>query len=106
MSVPFQKKRLPPREAQIAAIVYNGKEVTANEICEALDYELSNPAVRSMLQRLMRKQIVTRDLRGYRYHYKPAQSQPDPQEALRKVVQEFFGGCFESAKAELARLSR
>jgi predicted transcriptional regulator len=105
MRVPFQKKPLPPREAQIAAIVYESGQVTANDICRALHFELTNAAVRSMLQRLITKQIVRRTLKGHRYIYTPAEPrQPDPREALRRVVEEHFGGCFARAKAELARL--
>jgi predicted transcriptional regulator len=104
-SVPFQRKPLPPREAQIAAILYGRGEASANDICRALDGALSNAAVRSMLQRLIAKQIVRRTLKGHRYIYSPAeQRHVDPREALRRVVEEHFGGCFVRAKAELARL--
>ena len=103
--VPFQKKALPTREAQIAAIVYERGQASANDICRTLDFALSNAAVRSMLQRLIAKQIVRRTLRGHRYIYSPAEPRkPDPREALRRVVEEHFGGCFARAKAELARL--
>ena len=103
--VPCQKKPLPPREAQIAAIVYEKGEASATDICRALDGTLSNASVRSMLQRLIAKQILRRTLKGHRYFYTPAEPrQPDPREALRSVVEEHFGGCFARAKAELARL--
>jgi predicted transcriptional regulator len=103
--VPFQKKPLPPREAQIAAIVYRKREVTARDVCLALDGALSNAAVRSMLQRLIAKQIVVRRPKGHCYLYAPAeQTQPDAREALRRVVEEHFGGCFSRARAELATL--
>jgi predicted transcriptional regulator len=103
--VPFQKKPLPPREAQIAAIIYEVGEASANDICRALDGALSNAAVRSMLQRLIAKKILCRTLKGHCYFYAPALlPQPDAREALRMVVEEHFGGCFARAKAELARL--
>jgi predicted transcriptional regulator len=80
-------------------------QASASDICRALHGALSNAAVRSMLQRLIVKQILRRTLRGHRYFYAPAEPRrPDPREALRKVVEEHFGGCFARAKAELARL--
>jgi predicted transcriptional regulator len=104
-SVLFQRKPLPPREAQIAAIVYRWKEATANDVCEGLDGEISNAAVRSMLQRLIAKQILCRRRRGHCYYYAPAKGwQPDPQEALRQVVEEHFGGCFVQVQRELTLL--
>jgi predicted transcriptional regulator len=107
VSVPLQRKPLPAREAQIAAIVYKLGEASANQVCAALDGELTNAAVRSMLQRLIAKQIVRRRLKGHCYYYAPAEErQPDPREALRKVVDDHFGGCFARARAELERLNR
>lgn len=106
-SLPLQKKPLPPREAQIAAIVYERGEASARDVCTALGAGLSNAAVRSMLRRLIAKQVVRRRLCGHRYFYAPAETgRPDAREALRKVVQDHFGGCFARAKAELARLEQ
>jgi predicted transcriptional regulator len=105
IQLPLQSKPLPRREAEIAAIVYERGEVSANEICAVLDHRLTNAAVRSMLQRLIAKQILSRRLKGHCYQYAPAEARkPDPGEALRKVVEEHFGGCFARAKAELRRL--
>jgi predicted transcriptional regulator len=63
-AVPLQKKPLPPREAQIARIVFQQEGVTAQAICDALGGELANASVRSMLQRLIGKGILRRRLKG------------------------------------------
>lgn len=103
----FHKKPLPPREAQIATIVYERGGVTANQICEALGGTVTNAAVRSMLRRLIGKHVLRRFLRGHCYYYEPVEArQPNPPEVLRKVVEEHFGGCFIRAQAELERLRR
>jgi hypothetical protein len=59
--IPFQKKALPPREGQIARIVFKHREVTARIVCDALEGQVTNAAVRSMLQRLIGKGILRRD---------------------------------------------
>lgn len=97
--------RLPPREQEVAAIVYLNTGITATEVEAALSNSITNSAVRSMLTRLVGKGILRRRRSHGKFFYSPALVLPDVQDrALERVVGDFFGGSFVDASRRLVRL--
>lgn len=97
--------RLPPRERQIAQIVYARGEASANEIILALPDALSSAAVRSMLSRLITKGVLRRRRDGKRFLYVPATANPAARDAaLRRVSRDYFGGSLTDAADAMIRL--
>ena len=87
--------RLFPREREIALIVYEGGPMTANEVLARLSSALSNAALRSMLNRLVGKGILTRQLLGIGrvYVYAPAVTASSArQSALEQFANDFHAG--------------
>ena len=98
--------RLPPRERQIAEIVQARGEITAAEICAALDHQVSNPAVRSMLGRLEAKNVVRRQRDRHRFIYSLAEPAGEAGEAaLRRTAERYFGGSLEEVARVASKLS-
>ncbi len=99
--------RLPPREQEVATIVYLNTRITAAEVEAALSSRITNSAVRSMLKRLVDKGVLQwHKLRG-KYYYSPALLLPEVQErALERVVCDFFGGSFADASHRFVDLMR
>lgn len=90
--------KLAPREQEVATIVYLNTGITAKEVELALSADLTNTAVRSMLNRLVDKGILRRRREGRKFFYSPALLLPDIQQrALQRVVDEFFGGSLADA---------
>jgi predicted transcriptional regulator len=58
--LPLPVQRLPRREREVAVVVYRGGAMTANEVMSRLSWSVGNGAVRSMLNRLVAKQILAR----------------------------------------------
>lgn len=84
---------LPPRERQIARIVYDRSQATADEVRGALGAPLSNAAVRSMLRRLESKGVLQRWKQGRKFIYMPAApSQEAALAALNDLVARHFSG--------------
>ena len=97
--------RLPPREQEVATIVYLNTSITANEVQEALPTEISNSAVRSMLNRLVEKGVLRRSRAGAKFFYGPAFLLPGIQDrALERVAEDFFGGSLFDAADRLLKL--
>lgn len=89
---------LPRREREVAEIVYTLGEVSAEDICGALDDPLSNAAVRSMLRRIEAKGVVRRHKVGKKYLYSAARPDRATREAvLRRIGRDYFGGSLSSA---------
>lgn len=59
--IPPQVKDLPPREREIAEIIYGDGAMTAKSVGDRVYPELSNSALRSMLTRLCAKGILRRE---------------------------------------------
>ena len=82
-----------------------GREAAVGEIHEAMQQggsELAFTTVQTMLQRLADKGQVRRRLVGRAYHYAPAVKEPAAaRDALRKVVDRFFGGSAAELVAHL-----
>lgn len=97
--------RLPPRERQVAQIVYARGEASAAEVIRALPDPLSSAAVRSMLSRLIGKGIVRRRRDGKRFLYVPATANPAARDAaLRRISRDYFGGSIAEATDAMIRL--
>ena len=97
---------LPPREQEIAAIVYLHTRVTAKDLEVALSNEITNSAIRCMLNRLVAKGVLRRSKgAGKTFVYSPALLLPDIQErALERVAEEYFGGSLYQASHRLLAL--
>ena len=98
---------LPPREREIAEIVYAEGEASAADVCRALSDPLTNAAVRSMLTRLRAKGVLRRRKEGNRYFYAPAVSDQAAREAaLRKVSRDFFDGSLLDTASVLIEMAK
>ena len=100
--------KLPPREQEIAAIVYLHTNVTAKDLEAALSNEITNSAIRCMLGRLIAKGVLRRHKgHGKTFIYSPALLLPDIQErALERVAEDYFGGSLYQASQRLLMLMR
>lgn len=99
--------RLPPREQEVATIVYLNTTITATEVEAALSSHITNSAVRSMLNRLVEKGVLQRHRSRKKFYYSPALLLPEVQErALARVVCDFFGGSFTDASHRFVDLMR
>jgi predicted transcriptional regulator len=98
--------RLPPREQEIATIVYLNTEVSAKELEAALSHEITNSAIRCMLGRLVAKGVLKRrKAYGKTFVYSPAVMLPEVQDrALQRVAEEYFGGSLHQAMHRLISL--
>jgi predicted transcriptional regulator len=100
--IPLQLDRLVGRERQLATMIYRDGGATAKELEARLVPRISNPAVRSMLMRLVRKHVLIRKHgargRGQEFLYLPAITPEHIQiNALRQVSEQYFDGCLLSA---------
>ena len=98
--------RLPPREQEIATIVYLHTNVTAKELEDALAHEVGNSAIRCMLGRLVAKGVLRRRKgQGKTFIYSPALALPDVQDrALERVAEDYFGGSLQQTMQRLLGL--
>ena len=98
--------RLPPREQEIATIVYLNTEVSAKELEAALSHEITNSAIRCMLGRLVAKGVLKRrKAYGKTFVYSPAMMLPEVQDrALQRVAEEYFDGSLHQAMHRLISL--
>ena len=103
--VPREIALLIGREREIGVLIYRAGRSTANEVRAGLSKTISNPAVRSMLNRLVRKGILGRTTEGNAYVYFAAltvsQSRKD---ALRQFANDHFGGSVHEAKRAMEEL--
>ncbi len=98
---------LAPREQEVATIVYLNANITASELESALSSQVSNAAIRSMLNRLVAKGVLQRwKAEGKSYFvYSPAVLLPEIQErALERAVGDYFGGSLSEVSRCLVRL--
>jgi len=107
--MPPEVSKLYRREREVAEAVYVRRSATAKVVQALLSDQLTSPAVRSMLNRLVRKGILARQRAddGVEYVYYPAINQHASQErAIRQVAEDFFGGSLAEIAASVLRLSR
>lgn len=99
--------RLYRREREIASFVYANGPVTAKQVQAALSDPISNPAVRSMLVRLVEKGVLTR-LKGNfdgKYLYAPALTLLSAREiSLKQFAQDYFDGSLPDVAKAMADL--
>jgi len=98
---------LAPREQEVATIVYLNASMTATEVESALSSEISNAAIRSMLNRLVAKGVLRRHKgEGKSYFiYSPAVQLPEIQErVLERVAGDYFGGSLSEVSRCVVRL--
>jgi predicted transcriptional regulator len=98
---------LAPREQEVATLVYLNANMTATEVEAALSSEISNAAIRSMLNRLVAKGVLQRhkgDGKSY-FIYSPAVQLPEIQErALERIAGDYFGGSLSEVSRCVVRL--
>lgn len=96
----------PPLELACLNTLWRLGEATVREVQQALlpRHDLAYTTVLTVLDRLARKGIVERNLRGRRFVYAPAVSRDDLRRAaVRELLDNYFDG---SAAALLAFLAR
>ena len=90
-------KRLPPREREVADIVFTSGEASAREVMDALAVLISNSAVRSMLRRLEAKGVLQSKWSGNKLLYSPSSTVLNARDsALRRVAADYFEGSLYS----------
>lgn len=107
--LPAEVQKLFSREREVATIVYARGSATATDVQGRLSTRLSNGAVRSMLQRLVCKGILTRRRRGRHgaYVYLPALTTALVREnALVQLADEYFAGSLHRAALAMVNLLR
>ena len=103
--LPPELRKLPPREREIAEMVYRLEAATAKQVVEKLSDPLTNAAVRSMLNRLVRKGILTRWLMRRTFIYLPALTRTDSRRiALVEFAEDHFGGSIQRAAETMQQL--
>jgi predicted transcriptional regulator len=100
-TLPPEVRKLFPRERQIAAIVYGNGLVTARDVEFHLAQSLTNSAVRSFLNRLVRKGLLLQQRCGKRRTiiYAPALTDSI---ALELAIKQFAEDFYDGSLAELA----
>jgi len=105
--VPPAIDQLYRREREVALIVYRRGLATATDVQGALSASLSNPAIRSMLNRLVAKGVLTRTKCGPygTFIYGPAVTAASAREtALRQLAEDFYAGSLSSLAGAIADL--
>jgi predicted transcriptional regulator len=107
LHVPAALRRLAGREQEIATVVFSRREASANEVVDALSDSLSNSAVRSMLNRLVSKQVIGRKWQNGLYVYFRADNDPEFHETLLKgVAKDYFDSSLSRFATALLALIR
>lgn len=92
--------QLSRRERQIMAVVFAHQGATVQQVCEGLPDPPTPMAVRRMLAILQEKGHLKRKKQGREYVYLPRVSKERAGvNALRQVLNTFFGGSVEAALA-------
>jgi predicted transcriptional regulator len=106
---PPEVLKLYRREREIAEIVYASGLATAKDVQGLLSDPLTNAAIRSMLNRLVRKGILRRSPKndGVEYVYCPVVTNAISRErALKQLAEDFFGGSLQDAAVLVTNLAR
>ena len=95
--LPASVLNLAGREREVATIVYERGAATARAVESALSVKLTNAAIRSMLQRLVAKGVLTREFgargRGLSAVYMPAVTLDHVKDdAIETICRRYFGG--------------
>jgi predicted transcriptional regulator len=93
---------LSRRERQIMDAIYQRERATAAEVQEGLPNAPSYSAVRALLAILVEKGHLKIEQDGARYVYLPTRPRTQAgRQAIRQVMDTFFGGSVENAVAAL-----
>jgi BlaI family penicillinase repressor len=91
---------LSRRERQIRDVLFEPGEAPADEVRQALNADLANATVHTILRNLEAKGVVTHREDGKRFLYKVIQSRKtDGKLALQRVLNLFYDGSVEDALA-------
>lgn len=104
---PPEIDQLYRREREVALVVYRRGLAAATDVQAGLSTPLSNPAVRSMLNRLVRKGVLTRMKCGPygTFIYGPAVTAASAREtALRQFAEDFYEGSLASLAGAIGDL--
>jgi BlaI family penicillinase repressor len=101
-SVMAKRPRLSSAELEIAKLVWNAGEVTARDVCEALDpsREIAFSTVQTYLSRLEKKGYVSSRLDGRTKKFK---SRAKAQSVIREAVHDFLNKMFDGDAMPLFR---
>ena len=100
---------LGPRQQEIAGIVYAHASVTPREIQQRLSEQRSLRVIRTLLDRLVLKGLVRRKASGHHREILYIAAIPTPrvrEAAIRKLVDERFGGSLALASTALQEAAR
>jgi predicted transcriptional regulator len=101
--------RLFPREREVATIVYLRGKATAKEVEVGLTASLTNGSVRSMLNRLVKKGILSRRRSGKHKEFVYVSRITNAQvveNAARQFAEDFFGGSLHRSAMAMVDLVR
>jgi predicted transcriptional regulator len=104
---PPEVQRLFRREHEIATIIYDAGLATAKDVAARMAIPLSNAAIRSMLNRLVRKGVLTRQEYGPRHAfvYGPAVTASSTrQAALEQFAEDFYDDSLSALADAIANL--
>ena len=105
--LPAAVHRLPPALREIAVMVYRAGELSAPQIQHGLPRPVSNSAIRTMLSRLVEKQVLARKMEGNKYYYYPAKTLPHSEmQKLRRFCRDQFDGSLSKMAMGFAELLR
>ena len=94
------ENELSRRERQIMTLLFKNGTMSVAELADTLPDEQTHTAVRTFLSNLEAKGYVKRRKDGRRFLYEPKQARGSAaREALRQVLNTFFGGSMSDAVA-------
>lgn len=105
--IPLEVRQLFRREREIATYVYSRGCATAKEVGKTVASDLTNPAIRSMLNRLVRKGILTRlELPApLPFIYAPGMTTLSVREqALKQLADDLFDGSLRDLASAIVEL--
>jgi predicted transcriptional regulator len=100
---PAQLNKLPPREREVADIVYRRGQARASDIVRAL-CGVSNSAVRVMLGRLEKKGFLWRRRVGPVYYYAPAGREHKIVTHIQRLADDHFEGSLLQAALKIMEM--
>ena len=100
----ISRSKLPPREREVADIVYNRGEASSTEVSDAIP-DISNSSARMMLRRLVAKGVVAKRREGNRDFFSPALNEGRQREAvLQRIANEHFDGSLFSTALKVLEM--
>ena len=94
---PVTTPALSALEARVMDIVWSRGTATADDVLQDLGGRLSNASVRTILRRIEAKGVLTHDVSGRVFIYRPALArQAVAGGLLRRVIDRFYGGSAEA----------